>query len=186
MRMDPVDIKAFPDCANLLRHIRTRVTQRVLDAFFESCKADSLNGVDPAHIDRIAHAALMWGVPPLVDVHAGELRVPVRGIIGPACGFTDTFGSPVFIIITHIWFDAFETCGQSDRARNAERLTRTVLHEMVHWVRDAVGADEAITVGGFKGTPEEAGHFFEKKAYGTSNICTEAEIKAATATMMPH
>jgi hypothetical protein len=31
----------------------------------------------------------------------------------------------------------------------------------IHWVRDAVGADTDITDGGFKGTPEEAGHFFE-------------------------
>ena len=107
MRMDPVDIKAFPDCANLPQHIRAPATRRVLDAFFESCRADALNGVDPGHIDRIAHAALVWGVPPRVDVHAGELRVPVRGIITPACGFTNTFAAPVFIIITHIWFDAF-------------------------------------------------------------------------------
>src|ERR1700730_1925147 len=124
------------------------------------------DGVDPAHIDRVAHMALMWDQAPAVSVHAGELGVPERGVIVPACGFTDTFpGHPPFIIITHIWFDASETCAETDRAKNAERLTRTVLHETVHWVRDAVGADEDITEGGFKGTPEEAGHFFEMKAY---------------------
>jgi hypothetical protein len=187
MKMNAADIKAYPDCAKLLQEIRTRVTTKVLNAFFESCKAEYLNGVDPGHTDRVAHGALMWGQAPAVSVHAGELKVPELGKIVPACGFTDTFpGHPPFIIITHIWFDAFETCGETDRAKNAERLTRTVLHETVHWVRDAVGADEDITEGGFRGHPEEAGHFFETKAYGTSNICTEAEIKAAIATMRPN
>ena len=69
-------------------------------------------------------------------------------------------GHDPFIIVTHIWFDAYETCGETDRAKNAERLTRTVLHEAVHWVRDAVGVDEDITEGGYKGTAEEADHFF--------------------------
>ncbi len=97
MKMSPTDIKAYPDCAKLLQQIRTRVTTKVLNAFFESCKADYLNGVDPAHIDRVAHMALMWDQAPAVSVHAGELRVPERGVIVPACGFTGyVSGAPPF------------------------------------------------------------------------------------------
>ena len=184
MKMSDDDIKKYPDCAKLIQNIRTSVAPKVRDAFFDACKADYLDGADPAHIDRVSHMALVWGQPPILSVHQGELKVPERGKITLACGFTDTFpGHKPFIIVTHIWFDAYETCTEADRATNAIRLTRTALHETVHWVRDAVGADEDITAGGFRGTPEEAGHYFEMQAYGSSNICTEAEIKAAIATM---
>jgi Metallopeptidase toxin 3 len=184
MKMGPEDIKKYPDCAKLLHHLRSQVTRKVLDAFFEACQADYLNGAHPAHVDHVARTALLWGGPPLVDVHAGELRVPERGIIVPACGFTDTFpGHAPFVIITHIWFDAYETCGEADRARNAGRLIRTLLHEMVHWVRDAVGAEEDITAGGYRGTAEEAGHYFEMQAYGARNVCNEDNMKDAIGSM---
>ena len=182
--MGPEDIKKYPDGAKLLQHLV--ITPKVLNAFLEACKADALNGADPARVEHIARTALHWGGDPLVDVHAGELKVPALGTVGPACGFTNTFGKgDPFIIVTHIWFDAYENCGEQDRAKNAARLTRTLLHEMVHWVRDKVRADDDVTIGGFKGTPEEAGHFFEMKAYGSRNVCNEAEIKDAIASMRP-
>ena len=56
---------------------------------------------------------------------------------------------------------------------------------MVHWVRDAVGAEEDITSGGYKGTPEEAGHYFEMQAYGARNVCTDDDIKDAIGSMRP-
>jgi hypothetical protein len=184
MHMGPEDMKKYPDCTKLLQHLK--ITPKILNAFLESCKADALNGASPARVEHVARTALLWGGAPLVDVHAGDLNVPVLGNVGPACGFTNTFGKgDPFIIVTHIWFDAYENCGEADRLKNAARLTRTLLHEMVHWVRDKVKADDDITIGGFKGTPEEAGHFFEMKAYGSRNICNEAEIKDAIASMRP-
>ena len=184
MKMGPEDIKKYPDGAKLLQKLP--VPAKVLNAFLEACKADDLRGADPAMVEHVARTALHWGGPPLVDVHAGDLRVSAMGEVGPACGFTDTFpGHAPFVIVTHIWFDAYENCGEADRAKNAARLTRTMLHEMVHWVRDQVRADDDVTIGGFKGTPQEAGHFFEMNAYGSHNVCNDADMKDAIASMRP-
>jgi hypothetical protein len=186
MKMASEDIKKYPDSAKLFHHLRSQITPKVLQAFFDSCQADYLNGANPAHVDHVARTALLWGGPPLLDVHQHELKVPERGVVVPACGFTDTFpGHAPYIIVTHIWFDAYEYCGEADRAKNAARLIRTALHETVHWVRDAVGADDDITAGGYKGTAEEAGHYFEMQAYGTRNICTDDNMKDAKETMRP-
>jgi hypothetical protein len=182
--MDPEDMKKYPDCTKLLQHLV--IPAKVLNAFLEACKADDLRGASPARVEHIARTALRWGGAPLVDVHAGDLKVPALGNVGLACGFTNTFGKgDPFVIVTHIWFDAYENCGEADRAKNAARLTRTMLHEMVHWVRDQVRADDDVTIGGFKGTPQEAGHFFEMNAYGSHNVCNDADMKDAIASMRP-
>jgi hypothetical protein len=184
MKMGPEDIKKYPDGAKLLQNLI--ITPKVLNAFLAACQEDDLRGADPARVEHIARTALRWGGEPLVDVHAGDLKVPALGDVGLACGFTDTFpGHAPYIIVTHIWFDAYENCGEADRPKNAARLTRTLLHEMVHWVRDKVGADDEVRPGGFKGTREEAGHYFEMKAYGSHNVCTDAEMKAAIDSMRP-
>jgi hypothetical protein len=52
-------------------------------------------------------------------------------------------------------------------------------------IRDKVGADDEIRLGGLKGSQREGRPFFEMKAYGSGNICTKAEIKEAIASMRP-
>jgi Metallopeptidase toxin 3 len=186
MRMDSDDIKKYPDCAKLIQNIKKQTPPSVWNAFFASCREDYLNGADPKHVDSVAEEALNWGKDPRVSVHQGDLVVPIGdGEMGQACGFTNTFGPKPFIVLSHVWFDAYETCGASDRDKNAGRLIRTLLHETVHWVREVAGADDVITIGGYKGTPTEAGHYFETLAYGTANICTPDEIKDAIASMRP-
>jgi hypothetical protein len=114
------------------------------------------------------------------------LKVPEGGKIVEACGFTDTFGKTPFIIITYVWFDAYEFGIDSEREKNATRLIRTLLHETVHWVRETIGADDQITVGGrFRGHMEEAGRYFESRAFATPSLCNDAEILDALTAIGP-
>jgi Metallopeptidase toxin 3 len=184
--MNPEDMKKYPDCTKLLQHLV--ITPKVLNAFLETCKADDLRGASPARVEHVARTALLWGGAPRVDVPAGELKVPVRGETGLACGYTNALSrrDPPYVMVTHIWFDAYENCGEADRARNAARLTRTLLHEMVHWVRGEVRADDEVRPGdSYKDTAQEAGHFFEMRAYGSHNVCNDADMKDAIASMRP-
>ena len=106
--------------------------------------------------------------------------MPEGGEIVEACGFTDTFpGHKPFVIVTSFWFDAFEHGFEVDPDRAGNRLARTLLHELVHWVRNEAGASDQILVGGFKGHYQEAGRVFAEIAFGTPNICTDDEIWAA-------
>ena len=65
----------------------------------------------------------------------------------------------------------------------AARLVRTTLHEVVHWVREMAGASDQALVGGLiNGHYEEAGHYFERLAYGAPNVCTDGELLDARMT----
>ena len=144
------DAEMYPQSAKLVSTIASCLhgMPDVEKFFFEACEADELNKATAADAKRAARAALQAGNRPFVDVHQGELKVPEGGKIVEACGFTDTFGKTPFIIITYVWFDAYEFGIDSEREKNATRLIRTLLHETVHWVRETIGADDQITVGG--------------------------------------
>lgn len=150
---------------------------KIRDAFLDACMADD-QFQSPKVAEKLAKdRALRWATGPLVDVHEGLIKPPVQGRIVDACGFTDTFGlRKPFVIITSFWFDALEFGFDLDPNRAGNRLMRTLLHELVHWVRDQAKASDEILVGGYKGHYKEAGHVFEENAYGTANICTENEI----------
>lgn len=161
--LDPSDAAMYPKSAKLISTIASRLhgMPDVEKFFFEACAADELNKATAQDAKKVALGALQSGKAPFVDVHQGELKVPEGGKIVDACGFTDTFGKAPFIIITYIWFDAFEFGIDTQLDKNATRLIRTLLHETVHWVRETIGADDQITVGGrFKGHLEEAGRYF--------------------------
>jgi hypothetical protein len=180
--MDPSDMKKYPKCTQLIKTLESSLKgkRRILDAFIEACTADDQNQ-SPIVAERIAREqALRWATGPRVDVHEGLIRPPVAGKIVDACGFTDTFGKTPFVIVTSFWFDAVEFGFDVDPDRSANRLTRTLLHELVHWVRNEANASDEILVGGaLKGHYREAGEVFEEMAFGSANICTDDEVWAA-------
>jgi hypothetical protein len=183
MFMDPADVKKFPKSVQFLRGVNATLTRKpkIRDAFFKACKADAQRR--PTKVaEQLARNALAFGGPPRVDVVPGLLRVPVEGSVVDACGFTNEFGAVFhsgatpFVQITSFFFDAVEDGFDPDPDRAGNRLMRTVLHELVHWVRGAANASDGILVGS---DLKEAGHVFENWAYGTSNICTDDEVWAA-------
>jgi Metallopeptidase toxin 3 len=180
MWMHSGDATHYPKCVKLLQTLPVRLNKtKVLDAFLTACSAGAPR---PALAKSIALTrALKWGAGPAVLVQGGMLTVPTGGgETGEACGYTSTFDK-VFdrkaqskILITSFWFDGVEF-GVTDQAKNEHRLTTTFLHEAVHWVREEAGAPDDVEIS-FREPPKEAGHYFEELAFGTSNVCTDAEI----------
>ena len=177
--MDQSDIKKYPKAAKFIQGIEgaLKLQPKIRNAFLDACMADDQFQSTKVAEKLAKEKALRWAAGPLVDVHEGLIRPPVAGQVVDACGFTDTFGfRKPFVIITSYWFDAFEFGFDVDPDRAGNRLMRTLLHELVHWVRDQAKASDQILVGGYKGHYQEAGHVFEEAAYGTANICTENEV----------
>jgi hypothetical protein len=176
--MDPIDMNKYPQSTKFIMGIEGALKgqPKILNAFLEACMADD-QFQSPKVAEKLAkQKALRWAAGPRVDVPGGLLKVPVQGQIVEACGFTDTFGKTPFVIVTSFFFDAFEFGFDVDPNRAGNRLMRTLLHELVHWVRNEAKASDQILVGGFKGHYKEAGHVFEETAYGSANICTDDEV----------
>jgi hypothetical protein len=149
---------------------------QVIDAFIQACTAD--NQPLRSQAKRIALLALKWASDPLVVV-SQDSKAIAGGQVVDACGFHHHLLGVNQLEITHTWFEAYEFGSNYDRPKNADRLTRTLLHETVHWVRDTAGASDQIEPATFKGSREEAGHFFEQLAFGTNNICLDTELEDA-------
>jgi hypothetical protein len=177
--MHQKDVTKYPECTKLLANLAAalRGKPQVLKAFLDACQADELNGATPQAVETIARRALQWATPPRIVLMQGTLSHAGDD----ACGSTHTFGTlGMFLEITDIWFDGYEFGSNADHANNANRLTITLLHEIVHWVRYTAGADSDILVGGrFRGHYEEAGSWFEMQAFGAVNNCTPANVTDA-------
>jgi hypothetical protein len=173
------DMTKFPRCTALLKNLDATLKGRpkVLDAFLEVCKAGDQLKSTPQQVEVIARRALKWGTPPRLEVAEGMVKGVAMGHSFEGCGWNNDFGKTPFLVVTSFWFDAFEF-GIVDRDKNAERLTRTVLHETVHWVRSEAGAtDDAMDGSLFgKGQLREAGELFEERAFGVASVCTNAEL----------
>jgi hypothetical protein len=153
--------------------------RKVRDAFVEACTAPiQRNPVAVAR--RIATTqALRFAAGPRISIVSGLVRRPAGGQVVEVCGFTNSFVSPTIIEITDIYFEAFEFgLASTDQANNAARLTRTLLHELVHWVREQANALDDVDMG-FKVPPMEAGQFFEQLAFGSAPLCDDANIQDA-------
>src|SRR5271155_4849549 len=175
-------VKLYPECANLLQHLPTGMKSqpKVLAAYIFACTAETQRG-DGKDAEKLARRSLVWAPPPEIIVVQYPIRPPVRGAIVSACGFENSLlPNQVHLEVIDVWFDAFETCGDSDRNKNAHRLTTTVLHETVHWVREQANAADEITddFGTLRFAADEAGEVFEKVAFD-SRVCTLDELKAA-------
>jgi zincin-like metallopeptidase toxin 3 of polymorphic toxin system len=175
------DMQKYPRCMVLLQALEgaTRATPRVFSAFLDACTADD----QPDHTGAAAriiaeNRALRLATGPRIIIHEGLIKG--KSIVGPQdeCG-RQRFG---VIEITSIWFNAFEFCTPVDRDKNSSRLTRTILHECVHWVREEANASDDINLG-FKLPPAEAGKFFEDRAYGTRSVCNTDDILDALASI---
>jgi len=183
--MDPLDMQKYPKSTQFIKGIESSLKRqpKILNAFVEACTADDQFQAAKVAEKLAKEKALRWAAGPRVGVQAGLLNVPVEGEMTEACGFTDTFGVAFgrkpFVIVTSFWFDALEYGFEVDPSRAGNRLMRTLLHELVHWVRNEAKASDQILVGGYKGHYREAGHVFEEMAYGSANICTEDEVWTA-------
>jgi len=194
MFLDHEDAKKYPKCKQLMVKLESSLKHQpdVLKTFFDLCKASDQPASDKA-VEKIAREkALRYGAGPRIKVHEGLIEALVEDAPGvreivEACGTNNTFDNvlhktPVFIEITSFWFDAYEFGYDPLRAGN--RLTRDLLHELVHWVRGQTKASERATVpgrmdvnGGFvRGETGEAGDLFEKIAYATRSVCNDDEI----------
>ncbi len=179
----------YPDCMKLFHHLKTslRSQPKVLKAYLWACTAEIQRG-DPRDTAKIAQDALQWGAPPRIVPVAYPIRPPVEGKFVNACGFHNhLLKGTNQVEIIDVWFDAYETCPDEDRVRNAHRLTTTLLHETIHWVREQANARDEITdsFGKLDFAAEEAGEAFEQLAFG-ARVCTEAEVEAAKHTRRPN
>jgi zincin-like metallopeptidase toxin 3 of polymorphic toxin system len=183
MFLDPDDAKTYPKCLAFIMKIDSNLKKepKLLKAFLDTCK-DEDQPTPPAVVEKIARQqALKYGAGPRIKVDQGMVHALSGGVVGDACGWNNGISNalnnrnPVFIEMTSFWFDALEF--GVDPVRAGDRLRRTLLHELIHWVRDATRASETIQVGGyFRGEAVECGHLFEERAYGSRNVCTEDEI----------
>ncbi len=182
MFMSPDDIKAFPRCAKLLQSLEGTLkgNKKTFDAWLQACMAD-VQRQDPALAKKIALTkALPWAAGPRVELSANVYTLE------QACGLT----TPPFngiaangFLILNIYFVAFEYAGAADRPANESRLTTTVLHELVHWVRQKANA--TMKVLDADGNLVEAGEFFEKLAFGATQGCTPDDISDALSSIPP-
>ena len=188
MFLDHDDAKKYPKCMDLMVKLELSLKHQpdVLKAFFTVCKAAN-QPTSAKDVERIAREkALRYGAGPRIKVHEGELKGIVQDTPGgkrtvvQACAVNDDVTAvlrktPVVIEIISPWFDAFEFgYYPSDPDRPGRRLTITLLHELVHWVRGQTNASADATVPSY--IPGEAGELFEKIAYGDSNLCNDDEI----------
>ncbi len=178
MRMYKSEMQKYPECVKLIQHLETRVKgqPKVLEAFLRACTAD--DQPKKSNAKTVALQCLKWAVDPLVVVSATGQAV-ADGQAVDACGFHNTLLGVNQLEIIQVWWDGYEFGSPSDRIRNAHRITTTLLHEAVHWVRDTVGASDEIAPPTFRDFPEEAGHFFERLAFGKPNVCTVEELDDA-------
>jgi hypothetical protein len=166
-------IRDFPESAKLIQHIEfsLKTQPKVFDAFIKACTADDQPKTSQAK--SMALKALKFGNPPLIVFGNGTAIANGKQVL--ACGYTNQNLGLDQLEIYHLWFEAFESGSPSDKSANARRLTTTILHEMVHWVRSNAKASNDIAATSFT-FPEEAGDFFERLAFGGSNNCTPAEV----------
>jgi len=172
------EMQKYPECVKLIQHLETRVKgqPKVLEAFLRACTAD--DQPKKSNAKAVALRCLKWAVDPMVEVSATGQAL-TEGQVVDACGFHNTLLGVNRLEITQTWFDAYEFGSPADRSRNAHRLTTTLLHEAVHWVRDSVDASDEVAPASYRDFPEEAGHFFERLAFGTPNVCTTDELDDA-------
>jgi hypothetical protein len=178
LRMLKSDMQKYPESVKLIQHLESRVKgqAKVLEAFLRACTAADQPKKSTAKATALQ--CLKWAVDPLVVVSASG-KALAGGQVVDACGFHNMLMGVNQLEIIQVWFDAYEFGSPADRIRNAQRLTTTLMHEAVHWVRDSVGASDEIAPPTFRDFPEEAGHFFERLAFGKRNVCTQDQLDDA-------
>ena len=99
-----------------------------------------------------------------------------------SCGVTRGRLDPSAIEISSVRIIPLEEClTDTDRVNNETRFECTLLHEIVHFVRNEAGLNEADW-DNFPDSPMEAGTQFEIWAYGKIG-CSAEEIEDAKSSM---
>ena len=173
MFMSADDITTFPRCAQLLQNLQgaLRADQKTFDAWLKACTADDQRN-PPAVARGIALTrALPWATGPRVELVSSLLnQVDACGLTLPP--FNGRLTNAVAVV--SIFFVAFEfATNAADQRNSAFRLTTTVLHELVHWVRQQANATTKILDGL---DLVEAGEFFEREAFGKTMGCTRDDV----------
>lgn len=185
MFMSKEQMEMYPLSTKLLQSLETtlKANRPVYDAWLKACMSE-VQRQDPKIAKKIAlEKALRWATGPRVEVKQGLITIRGTEAAHGACGFQPAFLGPGHVLlITSIWFDAYEFGTEVDRKDNARRLTTTVLHEAVHWVRQEAKAYDDIEDDAR--IPQDAGSMFEKWAFGATN-CNLDEISDAIASISP-
>jgi hypothetical protein len=176
----------YPRGTKLLQNLESslKADKPVFDAWLKACMSE-VQRKSPKVARKIAlEKALRWASGPAIVVREGLITIKGTAAEHGACGFQPAFMGPGHILlITSVWFDAYEYClTDSDRKKNARRLTTTVLHEAVHWVRQEAEAYDDIEDDDH--IPQDAGSMFERWAFGKMN-CNLEEITDALASISP-
>ena len=175
MRMTDDDVKKYPKGAQLLKGLEKDLLKqpKILNAWLKACMDYPKDQSEAAARGIALNQALKWGLGPTIDIRPGLIKIP--GQDAYACGYQPPFSSGRnYLWITSIWFHAYEfSLADTDRKNNAKRLTTTVLHESVHWVREHAGAFNDIDA-------QDAGGVFEDLAFG-EKACTQEAIFDALA-----
>jgi hypothetical protein len=172
---------AFPRCTKLLHCLSAslRADTKLFDAWIGACTEDADDKKQEMKARKIAlDKGLAWGTGPRVGITKGMVNAPA-GV--KACGYTPTFTTtnlqhPNLLLVTSLWFDAFEFSGPEDATKNARRFTITVLHECIHWVRNEAGLRDDLFDD--KGLLDDAGHVWEQRALSQFNCTLDNQIGA--------
>jgi hypothetical protein len=204
MYLDHEDEKKYPKCKELMLKLEGSLKHQpdLLKAFFTVCKA-ARQPTSAKDVERIAREkALRYGAGPRIKVYEGGSKgFYIPGMVQDteggkrevieACAINDNITAalhktPVVIEIISPWFDAFEFgYYPGDSGHPGKRLTITLLHELVHWVRGQTKASDNATLPGFI-PDQEAGELFEKVAFGdTAHLCNDDEVFDAITSFRP-
>jgi hypothetical protein len=187
MFLNHEDEKKYPKCKELMFKLEASLRHQpdVSKAFFTVCNA-AQQPTPPKDVEKIARQALRYGPLPRIRLYErpGFIRAlgweGGKGTIGEACAWNDHITAalhhtPVEIEIISPWFDSFEFgYYPGDPTRPGQRLTITLLHELVHWVRKQTKASDDAEVPSY--LPGEAGELFERIAYGGLYPCNHDEL----------
>jgi hypothetical protein len=176
MHWSAEEIQKNPRCTQRMKHflapkVLSDKRPKIYKAFVDACGTESG-----------ARKALTWGNSPAVSVDPRWL-IPAPGG-GAMCGATRGERiDPRNIWIATSRVMPLEKCiAEVDILNNTKRFESTVLHELVHYVRNAANLNEADW-DNFPDSPTEAGIQFEIWAYGALT-CTIDDDRDAAASYM--
>jgi Metallopeptidase toxin 3 len=184
MFFDQTTAQTFPNCVSFVRSelnpTRLQATKpKTFAAFTRACGfIDNNRSLEPKTLSKLINAALNIADGPWIVVKAGFVHRPNAS--DKLCALTvDKIGG---FDINQVWISSlvtnpYEFCvTPADKAKNALQLEKTLLHEMVHWVRGQAGLLDNIYAAGI--TTFEAGEVFEIWAYGNIS-CVDTDIAEA-------
>ncbi len=167
MWMDKGAIKAYPRLAQQLQLLQAKKLKanspRVWDALVKY-------STDAGEVEK----ALVWSNNPRVRVSSNWFTGPRRT---EACAWNEPINKDSITLARRLVTALERSVWDGDTKTVSRHIEITVLHELVHWVRDEVGETD-MWYGDNPDDPAlEAGTEFEKEAYGRQ-YCTKDDVDA--------